>query len=200
MGTLHSADEHDLLLQASRRVDWRFLLPSPELRRVGCIGVEAELVAACARFGDSSVELRDPREGEAGSFDVVVLSAPSPRVLSEAVSLLGPDGWLYVELYAPFSRRGRRRRPRLSRDYRALLEGLGLLEVQAHWHWPSFSSCTEIIPLDDSGVIRNALSRRARGATPKAVAARVVVATRLLELAAPCTSVIGRAPRAEAAS
>ncbi|MCK5923931.1 MAG: hypothetical protein KAG66_23555, partial [Methylococcales bacterium] len=37
LSTQHAYDA-DTLLQASRRIDWRFLLPSPELGQVGIVG------------------------------------------------------------------------------------------------------------------------------------------------------------------
>ena len=45
------AVSHDALLQASRRVDWRFLLPEAELGRVACIGeTDPDLVRSLRLF------------------------------------------------------------------------------------------------------------------------------------------------------
>ena len=42
---------HEAVLQASRRIDWRFLLPTPDLGQVACIGVtDADLLESLALF------------------------------------------------------------------------------------------------------------------------------------------------------
>ena len=183
-----AADSYDSLLQVSRRADWRFLLPDPELGRVACVTTDAELAEACSRLAASTVLLSVPEDGEPGAFDIVVLTGPSPADLASAVALLRPGGWIYVELRPPlFRRRG-------TRDWIIAMERLGLVGVEAHRHWPDFSSAVEIVPLADACAIQNMLLRRTAAASVKKVVARLLSAAGLLGLVAPCASLIGRAP------
>ena len=53
--------DHDALLQSSRRVDWRFLLPEPDLGRVASIGPsDPELVESLGLLSEELVSLVDP--------------------------------------------------------------------------------------------------------------------------------------------
>jgi hypothetical protein len=47
-----TASSHDSLLQASRRLDWRFLLADPELGRVACLGSHDPELVESLRKGD----------------------------------------------------------------------------------------------------------------------------------------------------
>ena len=92
---------HEAVLQASRRIDWRFLLPTPDLGRVACICVtDPELLESLALFS-VRLDVVDSTSGHG-------LVAPydrrrSPKSASRAhrdraVGLLRPGGWLYVEV------------------------------------------------------------------------------------------------------
>jgi hypothetical protein len=179
------ADNHDALLQASRRVDWRFLLPDRSLGRVACIADDDELADACALFADSVARLRAPEDGERVAFDLAVATASSS--LAALVALVQPGGWVYVEL-----------RTRNTRACVSALRRLGLVEVQAHWHWPDFRSAVEIVPLKGPRAVENMLLRRHAANPVKAALGRFLLASRLIAFAAPCTSVIGRVSEAAA--
>ena len=187
------------LLAASRRVDWRFLLPDPELGHVACSAdADPSLVHACRLFGRSLTLLGQAREEPApASVDVLVLVDPQRDELGSALDLVRPAGWVYLEVHGPLTRRGRRlRRPRFPSDHAAELRGLGLDQVEAYWHWPDFDSCTEIMPLGEPAAIRGSLLRRqeSRGRSALVSVARFLLATRLLPLAVTHGSVIGRRP------
>jgi aminoglycoside phosphotransferase len=142
-----SPPSRDELLASARRLDWRFLLPDPELGRVVCVGdADDALVDALRRFS-ASLEV-EPVVGPPGSFDVAVAVDPSAAQLAEAARLLRPGGWLYAEL-------GRARRRRTLRA----LAPLGFGGVALHGHWPDIASATEIVPLADRHALRLALSR-----------------------------------------
>jgi hypothetical protein len=190
------AVSHDALLQASRRVDWRFLLPIPELGRVACLGeTDPELVRSLRLF---SAELTASRSGAANeqepSYDLVVLRNATLDELEAARSRLRSGGWLYVEVDNPL-RRKRARAARSASGYARALRRLGFVEVDAQVHWPDFASCRAIVPLDAAAAIRHGLAQghrsRARLVTRLAP---VLAATRQLALFVPCASALGRRP------
>lgn len=193
----HACKDYAGLLAASRRVDWRFLLPDPELGHVACrADADPALVHACRLFGRSLTLLGQAQEKPApGSVDVLVLVDPQGDELSSTLDLVRPAGWVYLEIHGPLTRRGRRlRRPRFPSDHVAELRGLGLDQIEAYWHWPDFDSCTEIMPLGEPAAIRGALLRRqeSRGRSALVSVARLLLAARLLPLAVTHGSVIGR--------
>lgn len=186
------------LLASSRRVDWRFLLPDPELGHVVCAGgANPDLKRSCLLFSRSlSVLGQETGKLARDSADVLVLVDPGSAALEEAVGLLKPDGWVYVEVHRPPTYRGLGvRRPRTTKSYAGELRRLGLDRIESHWHWPDFESCTEILPLADRTVLRGALARRrARRWSPRMWLARVLVAFGLLPFVVTHASVIAHRP------
>jgi hypothetical protein len=186
-------------LAASRRIDWRFLLPEPDLGHVGCSATaDPALLRACELFSESFTIL----DGDVGapspsSLDVVVLRDPEPEALTRTIALLRPNGWVYVEMHGVLTRGGRRLRgPRFPSDFVGKLRRLGFEDIESFWHWPNFETCTQLLPLGDPAVIRSALVRRqeSRGRSPQVSLARLLLAGRLLPFAVTHASVIGRRP------
>jgi hypothetical protein len=196
----------DAALQVVRRIDWRFLLPDPNLGQVAHIGpAQATLLESLRLFSESLTVIGMPCEnsGTTGQYDLVVASRPSYQALREAADLVRPGGFVYVEAYGPFwpGRLRRRNRCRLSikgprlrhpADYVAALQRLGLTEVQPHWHWPDFESCTRIVPLDDQAALRYVFVQRGRGtrARVKAWLGRCLLWSGLLAWVVPCFSIV----------
>lgn len=167
--------DHQGLLAASRRIDWRFLLSDPRLGRVALVGhVDPSLREALGLLSEEVV-------GQGESADLTVVRGAGPRELARAAQLVPPGGWLYAELRRPRAAPGRAF---------ALLRGLGFGELAAHWHHPDFERCTEIVPLSNEEVLRHALSRR--GSRLKALLARLALETGLLARVVPSVSVLGR--------
>lgn len=194
----HALTDYAGLLAASRRVDWRFLLPDPELGHVACSAdADPALMRACRLFG-RTLTILGQEEAARGSMDVLVLVDPGRDELSSALGLVKPAGWVYLEIHRPLTRRGRLRRPRFPSGHVAELRGLGLDQIAAYWHWPDFGSCTEIMPLGERAAIRWALLRRqeSQGRSVLVSVARALLATRLLPLAVTHGSIIGRRPPA----
>jgi hypothetical protein len=189
--------DNDALLQASRRLDWRFLLPEPELGRVACVAIDdPDLAESLRLFGSEPTVLEaGGRWEELAPHDVVVLRNPAGAELAAAVPLLRPGGWMYVEVDGAGGRRlpgGRR----TARGYAAALRRLGLVEVQGHLHWPDFRSCRVIVPLGDALAVRLALARRRQNASARLVVrlAPLLAACNLLAAVAPSASVLARRP------
>jgi hypothetical protein len=190
------AISHDALLQASRRVDWRFLLPKPELGRVACIGeTDPELVQSLRLF---SAELTAARSvsanGREASYDLVVLRNASLDELDVARSQLHPGGSLYVEVER--SKRDKQARAgRTARGYARALRRLGLVDINTYVHWPDFASCRAIVPLDHGVAVRYGLERGSgSGSRFLTRFAPVLAVTHQLEWFVPCASVLGRVP------
>ncbi len=190
----------DALLQAARRVDWRFLLPEPELGRVACLGPARGTLPESLRLFSASltvIETPQARENTA-QYDVVVASGPSDEALRQMVGLVRPGGFLYVEACGPL-RPGRLLndrgpRPRFAADYLAAVERHGFVEARAYWHWPNFESCHEIIPLDDRTALLHALTRRGsdRLARLKSAFGWWLVQAGVFARTVPCFSVVAR--------
>lgn len=190
--------DSDALLQASRRVDWRFLLPDPDLGRVAYIGsARGTLVESLTLFSTSLTLIERGARLDAGvdpgRYDIVVVSDPTIATLRRAAALLRSGGWLYVEAYSPFSRPRRLSRSEplhFVRDYVTVLHRLGLVEVEAYWHWPNFEACTKIIPLDKHPALLQVLAPRQTGVRLKALLGRWLVRSGVLALVIPCFSIV----------
>lgn len=185
-GTDLDADE---LLQASRRLDWRFLFPDPELGQVACLGtVPANLLDALQLFSKSVTVLAIDAEVcrglrhfagtsseqnvEPGQYDVVVARQLSIDKLRLAAERLKSGGYLYAEIDGFLSSN---RHLQSWKNWRLATPAgcitaatrAGFTEVQGHWHWPNFAACTQIIPLDDRGALRFSFVRGGRSAKAK---------------------------------
>jgi len=184
------------LLRASRRVDWRFLLPEPALGKVVCTGAcDGDLLESLELLATSLtvLERRDDREKStaAGSFDLAVLCAPTRGELERAVSVLRPGGSVYLEARSLV--RGRRL-SQLASGYARTFERLGLEDIELFWHVPSFSRASAIVPLSEPGAVRSFLRRR-RGRMHARLGARLgrlLAGTPLLALTAPHVSLVAR--------
>jgi aminoglycoside phosphotransferase len=144
----------DAVLEAARRVDWRFLLADPRLGRVLLVGdVAGPELEALRVFSESVTVTSTPAAQDLGSaFDVAVVRQPTRLALQVAARALTADGVLYVEV-EPRTFRGRRRSLRPA-AVRAALESLDLRSIAPAWHWPDFQSCTRIVPLTSAENLR----------------------------------------------
>jgi len=162
--------DSDALLQASRRLDWRFLLPDPELGRVAYVGPARGALLESLRLFAGSLDLWETpasdaatwRNGEQSyeSYDVVVAHMPDGAALKWAVTLAGVGGCLYVEGQNPAAAGGKRLAKRIrgfARQARPeslgqcvrMVRELGMGDVAAYWIWPDLDNCTKIMPADD---------------------------------------------------
>jgi hypothetical protein len=199
------------LLQASRRIDWRFLLPNPSLERVAYFGpARGPLVTSLELFAEQLTMFVSAQVGtyHREQYDVVVVSHPTHAVLQQAVQLMRPGGSLYVEAHGLFwpSRWLQRagilsavQRPRLwhPADYVTALKQLGLAEAHTFWFWPNFDACTQIIPLDDPVVLPYVFATRHAGAGFKArlraLYMRWLLRSGWIELTLPCFGIVAQA-------
>ncbi len=150
----------DARLQASRRLDWRFLLPEVQWTSVMYCGpADGDLLAAMEEFGMAVTVLDTVSQLESHTtrYELVVATRPSLEVLGRLVSSIASGGWLYVEA-------GREWRPagglRHAPQYVNALRTWGLADVQTYWHWPNFEHCEEIVPLTDRAALAQTMARR----------------------------------------
>jgi Phosphotransferase enzyme family len=165
--------ERPATADAVRRLDWRFLLPDPALGRVAVVVPgDRELRAAVGDVAAAATAgtVADLARTGDGGWDLVVVGPASERVLSTAISLVAPGGWLYAELPPRAVMSGG-----LARATR-LLDRSGFGAAQGHWHWPSIAAAKRIVAVDHPtgarAPLRQQLGRSLRGVEP-AVAALV---------------------------
>ncbi|HEX6383132.1 MAG TPA: hypothetical protein VF177_00545 [Anaerolineae bacterium] len=192
--TAPSAEAH---LHASRRVDWRFLLPNPNLGRVAYVGVgQGELINSLRLFSNSLTVLASPEVGKEADYDVVVAHDPESALLPAMTQLVSPGGYLYVELYGTtwWLRKGKYRGFRQPAKYVAQLRRSGLSDIHSYWQWPNFEACTRVIPLDCPSSLRFVLSLRRDSAVDqvKAMAVEGLIRSGLLDWLVPCFSLIAQ--------
>ena len=106
-----------------RRVDWRFLLPSPR-PTTAAIAADGLLARAVSCVADQVLPLAD---APAGASDLVVVRNPGPRILAEAHRALRPGGACYGEWSSPLA----------GRSAATMLRRAGFRGVQRYWPWPA---------------------------------------------------------------
>jgi len=169
------------LLHASRRIDWRFLLPNPALERVAYFGANnGSLLSSLALFADELTIVDAKRKAtQHAQYDVVVAYEPTPQILRQAVDALQPGGSLYIEAHGLFWpakwQRGMQNLPLLQQprlwqpnDYVRTLQHWGLAEADAFWFWPNFEDCTKIVPLNEQAILAYTFAAQAQSTRLKA--------------------------------
>jgi hypothetical protein len=180
------------VLDLSRRVDWRFLLPSPALGHVAVLGDgDADLLKALHTFSVSVTQHSAAPDAKDSHYDLVVVAQSSAERIGWAATLASPRAVLYAEV----DRRALPRPERLRHPahHVRILERLGFEEVDVYWHWPNFTRCTSICPLFDHTALALAIQRSGSNLADRLRAAggRVALATGLLPWLIPCFSLVG---------
>jgi hypothetical protein len=181
----------DVALRLSRRVDWRFLLPSPRLGRIGYLGMmDGQLLAALAAFADQVVV--DPAALRTGSLDGVVVHRPARVDIEAAARAVRPGGLLVAELHGPQVPVIGGSRPLGVGAVLQCWTRAGATESRAYWLLPSRSSCTMMVDLNDEAMVLAALDRNqgSRSGRRKAAAGRRLLASGLLRHVAPDVTII----------
>ncbi|MCX6044534.1 MAG: hypothetical protein NT075_05425 [Chloroflexi bacterium] len=181
-------------LQASRRIDWRFLLPDPRLGRVAYRGpAKGSLVSALQQFSTTLTlfPLAGPNvagpSGQPG-FERVVLHSPNVADLDRAAAVLMPGGYLYWEIDRTKKLVGLHH----FRHYVSALARRGFTDIHVHWHRPNFEGCLELIPLDQPSALNYVFARVAgtRSGQLQMAVGRILLKTTLLARLVPCFSLV----------
>lgn len=207
-----SLASREQMVQISRRIDWRFLLPEGSLGRVGCFApANKDLLTALQYFSDSLTILSSQEPGDAGMgnaevFDLTVIPGTAGTALEAVKTMLKPGGYLYWEVRRSNRRRGGAKGAKKSfsrlahvRRYAEYLHGLGFEDIAIHWHRPGFANCKEFIPLpalilEEKTALQYAFSRGQSGLAGrlKLLAGRMALNSGLLPRLVPCFSVVAR--------
>ncbi|GEM_PF-5889300 len=187
--------EHARRFRAARRLDWRFLLPTPHLGRVGYWGPQNDplweaLVAWC---GTEAVLLEGMELPQGGpTFDALVVRLRPPLHLPALLAHVRPGGTLYGEWYGrwlpPRVRvevEGHPVPPASPQAIKNILAMCPATQVHFYWHWPSFSACRRILPM--TGPAREALAINGLGGW-REVGVRWLRRWQLLDHLVPCFS------------
>ncbi len=173
----------DELLPLSRRLDWRFLLPDPSLRRVYYRGPAGSLLFKALRRLSTEVV-----DDSASRNDLAVLVNPSVREFKQA---LATSGSFYVELHRRTwpQRLLRRTTPK---RYLRLAEACGF-QAQAYWHYPSFDAANRMIPLAVAPPVLHVVAKEGRGlrARLKTFGMYLFFKSGLLVRTVSCLSIVG---------
>src|SRR5690606_22634784 len=87
------------LLEASRRVDWRFLLPDPNLGVVAVAGMASRSLREALPLFCEQVSFVEAPYSAAQQVDVVVICGGLDAPLADALALVKPGGHVYVEMH-----------------------------------------------------------------------------------------------------
>lgn len=183
----------DERLQASRRIDWRFLLPDPTLGAVAVAGrPDPALLFALELFADQVVDLAEggaPRD----AFDLVVLVQPSERDFVACLDAVRPGGHVYLEVAVGRGLAQRLLPPPATR-YARRIDAHGFRDVQRHWHWPDFGRRSALLDLDAPAALGYFLRRKWSGWRGRALAplGAALANAGLVDRIASHSSVLGR--------
>lgn len=122
--TVTELPREELRNRLLRRVDWRFLLPTPQPERSICFS-NSPLSEAVAFISES---VADPHHYPLEECDLAVAINPNTTTLQAAYSALRPGGAVYLEwLYLRVGGLG---------GVRRCLEAAGFEAISCYWCWP----------------------------------------------------------------
>lgn len=202
-----TARRSDQDLQLARRIDWRFLMPEPYLRRVAYFGPERGTLPTALKHFSESFQIISADEN--AKFDLVVLRLREVSDLAKTNKLLVSGGFLYwetkpinwaVSLHHRANGKNDsmpkcwRRVPNLFHDQVETLERLGFGDIQIHWQRPNFEGCLEIIPMNEASALDYAFGRPRSdlASRVKFAAGKMMMQTGLLAHLTPCFSLLAR--------
>ena len=191
-------------LRHARRLDWRFLLPSPDLRRVALGGMPDDALREALQAVTGRPATRLPTSilpGNAaplGQFDTVVLSGRLARSeLVVAAGSVAVGGHLVVEIDGALSPVVARHRGTAPGTVTRLVRTLaaGGFDVRSWWAWPTIQRATAFVPLGDRVAVRSLVARRfgrRRLGVPVASALGRLASTSALTAFAPAVVLVAR--------
>jgi hypothetical protein len=192
----------DERLRIARRIDWRFLLPTPELGRVAVIGgTDAELQAALSALGPvTRLDDGDGQVDAGATFDTVIATGRIERVdLARAAAAVGAGGRLVLEIGGPLAgplRDGRSSGVGAAVRFARGLEAGGFDPVRTWWTWPTHARAASWARTDDPVAVQAMVTRRFGsrvGSVAGGLAGRLAggqAGRRLLGVGAPAVTII----------
>jgi hypothetical protein len=145
------------LLEASRLVDWRFLLPNPNLGQVAVTGnISASLRESLALFSESVSYLEAPFDDSSLQVDLLVIRGSLDGDLARTLAVVKPNASVYIEFSVRLNRFPFHHPLHSNID---VLKAHGFENIQAHWHSPNFEGCKRLIPLDNPDALAYILNK-----------------------------------------
>ena len=170
-----------------RRLDWRFLLDTHRLGRVGFLGPASTTLSNALSVFSQTLQPVEHGPLPERAFDLIVAKGVGGDRVAAALPALAEGGSLYWELptgRVPFTRAW------------SALDRQDLDPLEFYWHYPSFDECRLIVPLNHPAaltwLLRRRLARVDPGVLLKAVSA--IVHTGVLTRVLSSVSVVGRRP------
>ena len=188
----------DAELQLARRVDWRFLLPKPDLPDTAYVGRSNIALLESLKVFSASLQVLSNDRIQLQRFSLVVAHTPTATELQQSFQAVKPGGHIYVEVCRETqSRNAAKERIGQPNDFSRAFRRQGLLDVQLHWHWPDFDACCELVPCMDQKALVCALRRRGTGfrSSWKSYSAALLVRSNLITRFIPCFSILGHQPK-----
>lgn len=179
-----SDHNHDQKLHLIRRLDWRFLLPDPALKRVVYLGDNDPALITALKFFSNYLKILNSATPARQPFDLAVLRSHTSAKVQQAFDLLKTGGFLYWEItrssiFSP---------PRIGKIADELRR-MGFGEIAAYWHRPSFRRALDIIPMLDRTALEYFFAPD-RGDSMKIAAGRLLQRTSLLKYAMSSVSIV----------
>ena len=181
----------DTWLQQSRRLDWRFCLPSPQLKRVAYWGPDDNsLVESLKLFAQDLIRI-DSSTPTSIEVDLMVLVNPSVREFRHYLNLVHPTEGFYAEV--PRHTRTDPSRIVFPYAYRHAAKQLGFQEMDCFWHYPNFEEPTRIIPVSSATPLVHVMSKGKTDLKTQLKQLVIITASRsgILARITPYTSVMG---------
>ncbi len=167
--------EHGIAAPVLRRLDWRYLIPTPPtftFDRITLIGADDQLCHAVVAIGlakEVSTTLGDH------DADLVAVLSPARVVPGQIVNAVRPGGTIYIEV----DRRQGGSRSVTPRRLAARLSTHGASITAQYVLRPRPDACEIFVPLDESGALRWFLSSVYVASTPTKLIGEIAIRTLL---------------------
>lgn len=188
------AEEDPLFLERWKLLDWRFLLPDPQPRKLGYGGAVDPRMAEALRLLDPGAARIAVQDGAPRRlFEVVLLLEPDARLCLAGAEALIPGGWICILCQRSFLKR---KGPRTLLGWQRLLQRQGLQDVSIQWYAPTLDLPSRIVPVGSRTAVLDTL-RRHKGVhfgKTKQLIGRAALDLGLFAVAVPEGAVTGRRP------
>ena len=198
-----SAETPEERLRLVRRLDWRFLVPDPNLKDVAYVGPDSGSLVSALQCFSNSLTIFDSTshaaESDVAHWDLVVCHNPAVKDVKKAYSILRAGGYLYWEIERRNLGKSRRDTSSSWRHflaYKKMIKDIGFGDIVVYWHRPDFENCLDIVPLGDNKALGYFFSkdRADLKGRLKAVSGWCLNRSGLMNFLAPCISVVAHRP------
>jgi hypothetical protein len=182
--------KYDNHLQASRRLDWRFLFPQVALGKVAYIGSRDEILIEALQAFSDELHINQDDKTSLSNVDYLIMLNPSLSRFRQLLALMKPQARFYVEFKRSRYALTLNRLPSL---YALSARQAGFIDTQMSWHWPNFAEANRIIPLESPEGLQNVFAKGRKNwrTQAKLFGISQLVRTKMLHSLVSCLSLIG---------